>query len=211
VQANSSGKMTMRQATAYDKHWVNCLVHLAGSSKLVLTETDGVNRGAFSFGPVTLANPFGTDVVLNYRLNVEGPDMQDDTRVISLNGLPPGTPIINSVALAPEESLTIDINGQFLTDDPNQNYTIWIEGHVDNSGIYAPVADFVVSEFFQANMEIILLRVGDTQQPAVSWSGFGTLQCAPALDGPWTDLPDAENPYVIPIGVGNARFYQLRQ
>jgi hypothetical protein len=44
----------------------------------------------------------------------------------------------------------------------------------------------------------------------VSWVGNGVLQSAPALTGPWTDLTNASNPFVIKPPAAN-QFYRLRR
>jgi len=43
----------------------------------------------------------------------------------------------------------------------------------------------------------------------VSWTSSGTLQVAPALTGPWTDVTNV-TPQSIPITGGN-RFFRVKQ
>jgi uncharacterized repeat protein (TIGR03803 family) len=46
----------------------------------------------------------------------------------------------------------------------------------------------------------------------VTWPGpgCGVLQQAPAVTGPWTDVPGAMSPYVTPLSAGGIRFFRLR-
>ena len=68
-----------------------------------------------------------------------------------------------------------------------------------------------MEEFYQASLEMITQEADGTSRPAVSWNGFGALESAPAVTGPWTEVTNAANPYVIQPGDGSARFYRLRQ
>ncbi|MCL5098990.1 MAG: Ig-like domain-containing protein, partial [Candidatus Omnitrophica bacterium] len=50
----------------------------------------------------------------------------------------------------------------------------------------------------------------DASNVVISWTGTGTLESAPSLDGPWTAVQNANNPYTTAI-TGNAQFYRLSQ
>jgi len=46
----------------------------------------------------------------------------------------------------------------------------------------------------------------------ISWTGAGTLQVADSMSGPWSDLPNATNPYLVPTAIASQhQFYRLRQ
>jgi hypothetical protein len=48
------------------------------------------------------------------------------------------------------------------------------------------------------------------RQVAVVWNPPGTLQVSSSLTGPWTDIPPATSPYVIPFS-GTKQFFRLSQ
>lgn len=47
-------------------------------------------------------------------------------------------------------------------------------------------------------------------QLVISWSGTGTLQSAPSVTGPWTDVPNATTPYTVTSLSDGIRLYRLR-
>jgi amidase len=56
--------------------------------------------------------------------------------------------------------------------------------------------------------------LGLLRQPAelrVTWKGYGTLQSAPSLDGPWNDDPSAKSPYTATFADTTARFFRVLQ
>jgi hypothetical protein len=216
VASVTSGEMVMCQSRVFAYGpllpW-NCFgTHVSPVlTNLVLTEVDSAARGTFASGPIPVENPFETTIVLNYRvIGIETLDADVDG-VISLNGLPPGTAITNSLALAPGETSTIEFSGQFLADDPNRPHAVWIEGRLDESEPWAPLADLPVIERFQPRMDIHAPSVSEGRPlPAVSWSGFAILQSAPTPSGPWADVTNAPNPYLISPSDGDARFWRGR-
>jgi hypothetical protein len=216
VQANTSGEMVMCQSRVFAFGPVlpwNCFgTHVSPVlTNLVLTEVDSAARGTFTSGPIPVENPFETNIVLNYRITAEAATVILDPPVISLNGQPPGTAITNSLALAPGETSMIEFSGQFLTDDPNRPHVVWIEGRLDESEPWAPLTDLPVVERFQPRMDIHPPAISEGRPfPAVSWSGLAILQSAPTPIGPWTDVTNAPNPYVISPSDGDARFWRGR-
>ncbi len=208
---NPNGKAIECRSVVYNAG--HCF-YPSGTGTVVIKGTTGGGGSSFHFA-VPVSNPLdgdpappGTNMVLQSRFRVVGPDGQDDTEVISLNGLPPGTYVTNTTMLAFGESTTLELNGQFLWDDPNNRYDIWFE-YRNEPGDWELLDILSVVGIFQASLEVNFQEAGGVRQPNVSWSGFGTLQCAPTLNGPWTDLPEAANPYAIPPG-GTNGFYRLR-
>jgi hypothetical protein len=55
----------------------------------------------------------------------------------------------------------------------------------------------------------ILNAVQQGSKVLIWWTGTGTLQSAPALSGPWSDVQNATNPLTIP-STGPTQFYHLR-
>jgi len=110
-------------STVYPVQSFNCFY--AVSWQNVGLALSAVPHGTFTSTNIELANLFGTNLLLNYRIRVAAPDGTNDTRVISLNGLPPGTPVTNSVMLAPGASTTVAVNGQLIKDIKTNNDRIW--------------------------------------------------------------------------------------
>ncbi len=52
--------------------------------------------------------------------------------------------------------------------------------------------------------------LGITQNGVINWSGAYSLQSATNVAGPYTNVPGATNPYVIPTGASKQQFYRLR-
>jgi hypothetical protein len=48
------------------------------------------------------------------------------------------------------------------------------------------------------------------RQAAIVWNPPGTLQVSSSLTGPWTNMPPATSPYVIPLS-GTKQFFRLSQ
>ena len=53
-----------------------------------------------------------------------------------------------------------------------------------------------------------LLSINSNHQ--LSWTGDGTLQSAPAVNGPWTDFENQNNPQVLST-TDSAQFFRLKQ
>lgn len=57
----------------------------------------------------------------------------------------------------------------------------------------------------------LLSAVAQGAAIVISWSGTGTLQSAPSLNGPWSDVPGVTNPMTIPVTAqAHQQFYRLR-
>ncbi len=76
------------------------------------------------------------------------------------------------------------------------------------SDVYLKAAWLVVGEPAAPQLNPIILNGSDVE---LNWSGFGELQRAPAVEGPWTTiLPTPPTPYLEPIVPGENRFYRLK-
>jgi hypothetical protein len=45
----------------------------------------------------------------------------------------------------------------------------------------------------------------------ISWTGGGTLQAADAVSGPWTDVPGANSPHLVPFAGKSFQFFRVRK
>ncbi|GEM_PF-3251704 len=56
----------------------------------------------------------------------------------------------------------------------------------------------------------VLKIQGSSPSPRLSWKGYGTLQSADAIEGPWVELPKAATPYRV-TNAAPVQFYRIRQ
>ena len=69
-----------------------------------------------------------------------------------------------------------------------------------------------IRQIFQSRMEVQAGggSGGTAGALRLDWSSEGTLEWAPFVNGPWTELPDAVPPYDAPMD-GGLQFYRIRQ
>jgi hypothetical protein len=71
--------------------------------------------------------------------------------------------------------------------------------------------------FFNSAPDLAAVGAVLTNSPAqngriiISWSSRGVLETAPQLDGSWTTVTNATNPYTNSIATNNAKFFRLNQ
>jgi Ca2+-binding RTX toxin-like protein len=138
---------------------------------------------------------------------------------ISLNGLPPGEPVIRGVTVPPGGTTNLDVRVELLRNDPYRHLTLLIEADLDGDGLPEPLRSVAVQEIVQGRMDIerVLFATpapGGTSSrvPSVSWSGFGTLQSAPTLPVPWKDVPgNPGSPHTVTNPAAMTEFFRLRQ
>ncbi|MCX6873870.1 MAG: autotransporter-associated beta strand repeat-containing protein [Verrucomicrobia bacterium] len=117
---------------------------LANPSVAVATLVDCVVVGV---GPWTLVNTSAAAIDLTgARFSAWGPDMQPDTRVLSLNGLPPGVPVLMApgTILPLNGQLQLPLEVQFMTFAPGQAFTLLLEADTDGDGEFEPLASMEV-------------------------------------------------------------------
>ncbi len=189
----------------------------------ITPRTNVLDCRVISVGPWTLQNSTATAIDLTgTRFTVFGPDMQPDTRIISLNGLPPGVPwevapgtILpaggNSLfaAAGPGSGvLDLPLDLQFLDFDPNQTYTILLEADTDGDGEFEPLASMEVVNFLPGPGLLNIVHNANGTI-TVTWPDGWILQESPTLPASWGDVNNATNPYTVPA-LGK-KFFRLRQ
>jgi len=63
---------------------------------------------------------------------------------------------------------------------------------------------------FAIKIHATVPRVFFRKQVTMRWKGYGTLQSAESINGPWADVPNERSPYLTELG-SSARFYRVRQ
>jgi hypothetical protein len=82
-----------------------------------------------------------------------------------------------------------------------------------NGSAYAEFSNIVmtaVSPFAAAAPPGLLSMQNSSGSLTLSWTSIGTVQGAPAVTGPWTDLPSQANPQTV-SATSAAQFFRLRQ
>jgi len=141
-----------------------------------------------NIGPVTVTNTTGVDVSLDYEFVVMADDMNPDTQAVSLNGLPPGTPVTGILNLGPGESTEIDLSAEFVEYDPLHFYTVLMQADVDSDGMPDPLTSISLRNVIppgspcatDADCDDGLFCNGvETCDPAADQCQDGDLPCSP--------------------------------
>jgi len=118
------------------------------------------------------------------------------------------------VSVPPGGASSIPLQVSFTDDDdPAAIYTIFIEADLDGDGEFEPLNSFAVREVVQARMDTgPLAGISARQLLHVSWSGFGTLESAPTVLGPWNSVPgNPGSPLLITNPVDRVQVFRLKQ
>lgn len=96
------------------------------------------------FGPIDVgtavtmtfdvSNTGDTDNNFEFKMNVMGPDMEQDMQAVSLNGLPPGTRYIGNLTVPPGGSTQVPVTVRFLEHVPFAFYDLVVAGDEDGDG-----------------------------------------------------------------------------
>jgi hypothetical protein len=141
---------------------------------------------------------------------VEGADGVDVTHV-SLNGLPPGTPVTTSFTLAPGASTNLTVTARFVIPDPLGFYQIVLQRSVGN-GEWEPAASYGLRNVTLPEENPPLSVTVSSNGITLNWNSSGPchVQSTAALQGPatvWIDVPGVP-PVTIPISSTN-QFFRL--
>jgi hypothetical protein len=101
-----------------------------------------INSGSLTpivIGPIPVVNTSTGRLVLNYRAVVIADTMLPDLGVVSLNSLPPGTPVTGTLDLARGATTNLNLSARFIVDDPLHFYTVLIETDADGDGTFDPL------------------------------------------------------------------------
>jgi hypothetical protein len=107
--------------------------------------TDTILRVPLDLGTSTrfaLINTSGGPLQAPLRLRSIGPDMEPDVEYISLNGLPPGQPVLRTLNLQQGGTEVVEVSLQMALPDVTTTFTIIIEADTDGDGEWEPVSSF---------------------------------------------------------------------
>ncbi len=179
------------------------------------TSIAGTNGVITTSVPLTGLAPGQQGRVVAVNMNT----MMPDTTTVSLNGLPPGTPVEFSAPLASPlpggggggmVSMNLGLDIRFLEPDPVTVFVIVVEVDLDGLGQFDPIASFDVQNTFVPPPTLRIVTVGNQRQ--VQWNnegdGLGILESAPDVTGPWNPVMGAAPGYVLPATPAQ-QFYRV--
>lgn len=134
------------------------------------------------------------------RLRAIGPDMEPDLSTISLNGLPPGTPLFLGDGSVKQGGVgEFEVAVRFVEADPVGLYTILAEVDVTGDGEFDTLASFDVENPVVPPPTITI--VDSKEGKALDWKdegeGLGLLESAKTVEGEWKVIPGALPGYLL--------------
>lgn len=169
----------------------------------------GTNQAVILSG-FQLANNSGTNQTPHYRWIVLDILGLVDTSHVSLNGLPPGTPVTNSVTLAAGANTNLAVSARFVLPDPFGFYNVVLQSEVN--GTWVSLASYSLQYVDMPSEQPPLVIVVSGSNIVVSWNASGPchVQSATQLQSAitaWTDVPGL-SPVTIPTTETN-QFFRL--
>ena len=186
------------------------------------TAVFATNLSPVNLGPVALTNTSGSNLTVRYQFVVMTPEMTRDTSDVSLNGLPPGTPVTNTMMLAPDQGATIELTAQFVGYQPGRFYTVLLQWDPNGDGNLAPLASATLVDVIPPDGTIFLNATLSGTNIVLSWpvpaTGFileetAELRGTNTVWNPVTNAPVHVGPnktVTLPISRRND-FYRLKQ
>jgi hypothetical protein len=91
-------------------------------------------------GPMNLTNAGSSPLLLGYQLLVYDGTMSLDTNAVSLNGLPPGSPITGVIPIPSGATVGAVLSAMFVLPAPLETYTIVLKADLNADSILDPIA-----------------------------------------------------------------------
>lgn len=127
---------------------------IVGSNQICWINPNGGFGWTTRVGTVTpisvrAVNESSSPVDSPLRIRVIGPDMEPDVQAVSLNGLPPGEPVIGRLSVRPGGTSEVSFDALIVEggqDNVYRQYTIVIEGDLDGDGQFEPLVGCDLSD-----------------------------------------------------------------
>jgi|GEM_PF-2633048 len=169
----------------------------------------------------TLVNTSNGPVPLNPQIFVVNPDLTLETNLVSLNGLPPGTPVTNSIVLSPLGSYTETIAINYADAAPWRPYYLVLALDIGNAGSLVQVASAPFAQIVPSDERPLLGAALGGGQVIVNWdlvnTGWTLDSTLNLLNTSWTPagipvvlLPDGSQGVSLPA-TNAAQFFRLRR
>lgn len=164
-------------------------------------------------------NPTDAPINLTSTVVVLNGNLEPDTNLVSLNNLPPGTPVTNQLPFAPYESLPLNVNVNYLDSQPWTPFYLVLMLNIGDSGAFVPVASITFAQVAPPTVGPPLSASATNGQVIISWDIVNrgwTLRSAANLGGtnwipvslPVLPLPDGSQGITTPA-TNQAQFFQL--
>jgi hypothetical protein len=158
---------------------------------------------------LTLNNAGSQTATLDYQWVVTDADGQPDGSVVSLNGLPPGTPATGAATLPGGSSTNLALSFTFAARAPGDAFAIELRADLDGDGDLESLGAIPIQNV-PGRADLVLSLGYANGQVQVSWDATeGVLQYANSVDGPWTDVTGAVGFHSVPASDAK-KFYRLR-
>jgi hypothetical protein len=164
-------------------------------------------------------NPDSSPINLNSEVLVLDGNLLAETNVVSLNGMPPGTPLTNQWVVAAAGSQLVSVNVNYLDAQPWTPYYLVLFLNIGVDGALIPVASTAFAQVPPANTGPLLTTSTTNGQVIVSWdmvnTGWSLWSKSDLTSTNWTpvNLPalqqaDGSQGVSLPL-TNQAQFFQL--
>jgi hypothetical protein len=160
---------------------------------------------------------------LDYRVRVLGPENSDDPALVSLNGLPPGEPVLDTLSAPPGGAAVVPLTLRFAGRRPGRMFTLMIEADLDGDGELDPIGSTLLRSapppgcppvvYDQSGDQVategaalvLNASVAALQPAALRWMHNGR----PLSDDERIRGATAETLVIAPVTAGDAGMYML--
>ncbi|MBL8897023.1 MAG: LamG domain-containing protein [Planctomycetes bacterium] len=163
--SSTSGTSMLCSGKIKDAWWVDCPALISGDAQILKV------RQPASVGPLRIRNLGSAAATLPYRLTALDAFGAAEASVLSLNGLPPGTPASGTALFAPNGSADLDLTAEFVDWDGLRPFYVQIEADTDADGIYEILGT-----------QTLRCHVGDTPLATYIGTAAPTTQGTPRLE-----------------------------
>jgi hypothetical protein len=165
-------------------------------------------------------NPTNAVLSLNASVAVFDGNQLPDNNLVSLNGLPPGTPVTDQLVIPPLGSLPFSVNVNYLDSQPWHPFYLVLSLGLGDNGAFVPVASSSFAQVIPPTVGPPLSTSLTNGLVVVSWDSVNqgwTLRSTTNLGGtnwipvtlPVLPLPDGSQGITLPP-TNNTRFFQLQ-
>ncbi len=155
-----------------------------------------------------ITNPTNAPVTLHPQFVVLDQNQQPDLRVLSLNGLPPGEPVLGQLTLPPDGSADLPVAFSYTDAQPRSPYQLVLLLDIGEGGALVPVASVTISYAELPTEGPLLNVVAGKGGAAITWDlvnsdfllesigGLGGTNWSPT--GPAVEMPEATQGITVP-------------
>lgn len=192
-----------------------------GNTGPIVTNRIFIGGGTTTNVVFGIANPTGTPFTFHPQISVLDDTMQPETNIVSLNGMPPGTPVNLTVPLAGNQVTNISVALNFTDVQPWTAYCVVLSLDIGPGGSLVPADSFTIRNFDPPTVGPAVFLDSTNGQAVISWDMINTdwsLSSIPDLNNTnWVPLnlpilpqPDGSQGVTLPT-TNHAQFFRLNQ